>query len=196
MLLKKINGIILNARSQGEFDKTLSVFSYELGKLRVVAKGVKRIKSHRGFHLDIFNYAQMELEQYGQNASKTSYLREISAIKLFSKIKTDPASFYAACVVSSFIEKILPEFAPQKSLFELTKKTLEALDQKEKNQKQILLTFLLKAMRLLGYMPNFVSKREMNSMLKENLENIAPQFTLNARRTFGIFSNLPRTDSN
>ncbi|MEK7171769.1 MAG: recombination protein O N-terminal domain-containing protein, partial [Patescibacteria group bacterium] len=63
MILKKITGIILSQRPRGEFDRMIEVFSYEYGRMLVLAKGVRYIKSRRSFHLDLLNLVNMELEQ-------------------------------------------------------------------------------------------------------------------------------------
>lgn len=196
MQTRKLKGLILNLKPKGEFDRVIRIFSSELGLVRIIAKGVRKIFSRRSFHLDLFNFVEMEVEECGNGSSCLRYLREIGSIELFSELKRSPRDFAAACVVASFLERTLPDLAPQKKLFELTKKTFESLSSKNCDSKKILLTYFLKATRLLGYLPDKMPKEHMRVKLNKILTDLDPQFNLNARRTLGIFSIFPSTRSN
>lgn len=184
---KKVSGIIINIKPHKEFDRIVLVFSHEYGILRIVAKGVRKVPSRRGFHLDLFNYAKMELENSAQHIL---YLREISTLQLFKKIKNQPLNFAAANIIASFLTHNIPLEFPQKKLFILTRKTFETLNETNKDPGQILFIYLLKAMRLLGYLPEKILKKHLRATLQKSLENLNPQLTLMARRTLGIFSKL------
>lgn len=195
MQTRKLTGIILNIRPVGEFDRMIHVFSNELGVVRIIAKGVRRIKSRRSFHLDICRLTRMEIEECGHGSACVRYLREIATTDSLNELKKMPLRFSSACVIASFLKRILPELSPQKSLFSLTKKTFGLLNETNDPQK-LLLTYFLKAMRLLGYLPNILPRQEMRSVLTKTLSAIDPQFVLNARRTLGIFATLESTRSN
>ncbi len=111
MQFKKIKGIILNIKPHMELDRGLSVFSKEYGRIFVMAKGVRKITSQRGFHLDLFNYSTMEIEECGVGASAKHYLREISTIQTFGGIKMNPVNLAAACLIGLFIERMIPRAA-------------------------------------------------------------------------------------
>lgn len=191
---KKISGIILNNKPHLEFDRRISVFSHEYGKINVMAKGVRKITSHRGFHLDLLSYVQMEVEECGNGDSRILYLREISTVNQFSKMKNTPPNFAAACLISSFLQRILPEGASQKRLFNLTKNTFEALNGGI-NTKQTLFNYFLKMLRTLGYMPKTLRQKDMRKTLWERLSHLDPQFSLTARRTLWTFSKFDSTKS-
>lgn len=48
----KISALVLSRRSIGEADRTVTFFTREMGLLRVLAKGVRKIPSRRGGHLE------------------------------------------------------------------------------------------------------------------------------------------------
>lgn len=185
---KKITGIILHHHPHAEFDRILSVFSYEFGRITVIAKGVRKIHSRRGFHLDVLNHVDMQIEECTQK----KYLREISTVQNFSELKSKPLSFAAACVISSFITRAIPLETPQKILFTLTQTTFEKLNTAD-NPRQILITYFLKTAKLLGYIRNTIAKNRIRQTLNHALNTIDPQLTLNARKTLGIFSILEST---
>lgn len=188
MIIQKITGIILHIRPHGEFDKIFTIFSQEAGLLRVIAKGVRKIKSRRGCHMDLFNEVCIETEKSGKSSAGAVYLREISVINHFLKLKTNPAAFSAACVISSFLTRSLPEGSAQKEIFKNTEKALLALSAGEDFQKT-LRRYFLEIMHLLG-----VSPKEPES-LQKIMSEFDPQFILNARRTLGTFSKLESSAS-
>ena len=193
---KKITGIILNLRPHGDFDRIITVFSSEWGKVAVIAKGVRRIKSNRSFHLDLFNMVSMETElsRGGGNGIGIHYLREITTLRPFQTMKKNAECFAGACLIAGFLSRILPECAPQKNLYCLTQRTFEALDY-DGRTRTLLLVYFLKALRLLGHLPHTLKKRELRGTLEKTLIALDPQFTLTARRTLGIFSKLESTRS-
>ena len=201
MLVRKITGVILSMRPHAEFDRIVSVFSPELGMTRIIAKGVRRMRSRRGYHLDLLNHIDMEIEEPGNgsfsNGGKptTRYLREVSVVQGFMKIKGAPERFAAACVVASFLVRVLPEGAPQTHVFDLTKSAFHALEE-GRDTRETLLTYFLKVTRALGYMPHKIStKEDARDLLWKILNDIDPQFTLQARRTLGTFSKFESTIS-
>lgn len=189
MQLKKIKCIILNIKPHGDFDRMLDVFCEETGRMRVIAKGVRRIKSRRGCHLDLLNYCRMELELCGAAAAKTPYLREVFTLNGFPNIKKNLSVFASACLIACFLQKTLPEKAPQMHLFKLTKEAIEALNNL-KNSKTILFHYFSKTIKLMGYLPYVLPEKQLRNLLAETLEMLNPQFTLKARRILGIFSNF------
>lgn len=187
MVPKKIYGIILGIKPLGELDRFLVVFSREYGMISIAAKGVKKITSHRGFHLDLLNMAHLDIEEVGIDSQPRRYLREVSTENPFSILKTNPESFSSACVIATFLKRLLPENTPQKKLFDLTKKTFEVLNTPA-DPKEVVFTYFLKTLRLLGHLPIIIKKRDLKPMLQKALTQLDPEFTLNARRTLGIFS--------
>lgn len=195
MHARKLTGIILNIRPHNEFDSLIHLFSNELGLVYIIAKGVKRIASRRAFHLDIPNKVNMEIEEYGANGSSPRYLREICTAENFTNIKRSPLTYGCACLITVFLKRALFPLVPQTMLFALTDKFLQSLNKKG-DPKQLLLTYLLKANRLLGQLPNVLPKQKLRPLLSKILSDMDPQFILNARRTLEIFSNLGKSRSN
>lgn len=193
---KKITGIIIKIQPYLELDRILTIFSRECGRIRVFAKGVKKITSRRGGCLDLFNHVQMELEETGAGLNRRKYLREISNLNNFAALKLNPAQFGAACVIAYFLDKVLPEHLPQQALYALTLKTLSSLAANNSTDvRPKLLAYFLKTMRLLGFLPPVLPKQKLKTALWKTIFQLDPQFALNARRTLGIFDKLDKTRS-
>lgn len=61
-----MHGLVLKRHNLGEADRILTIFSGELGKLRVVAKGVRRGRSKLAGHLEPFVETELHLAR-GRN---------------------------------------------------------------------------------------------------------------------------------
>ncbi|PIQ77269.1 DNA repair protein RecO [Candidatus Peregrinibacteria bacterium CG11_big_fil_rev_8_21_14_0_20_46_8] len=183
MKFKKCSAIILHVVRRGENDRVLTVLTDRFGLLRIIAKGVRTIRSRRNYHIDLFNHVALEI----QETDRALYLREITTIERHAGLARMPDRFASACLMSSFITRTLPFDTPQDELFDLTLKTLTRLHDAE-DTKEILLTYFLKAVRGMGLLPNLLTKNTLRRELFATLDTLDPQFTLNARRTLGIFS--------
>ncbi len=191
MLHTKLEGIILKTSPFKEYDKVIVFFSPNDGVVRVIGKGVRRPRSQRSYHLDLFSMVNVELECSGKT-TPLLYLREIHTTEHFKIIKGDPARYSAAGVIALFIYRMLPEGARnQQELYTLTIKALNTLNTLENTDPdKTVLTYLLKAVKLLGHLEDRMKSTILESELLSQLESLDPQFTLQARRTLSIFSSL------
>lgn len=113
MRSSKTEGIILRRTNFGEADKILTVFTADLGKIKVVARGIRRIKSRRAPHLELFNQVQLVLH-HGQTFDTITEARVVSDFAAFkADLKITGLLFYLAEV----LDKILPEHQPHKEVF-------------------------------------------------------------------------------
>lgn len=209
MYYKKLRGFIIGNKPYQEWDRLISFFSYEEGIVPVFAKGARRITSHRSFHLDLLNYLSIEIESSAHAISGPYYLREASSLSVFSAIKKHPLRFGVASLIAGFLSRNVPPHASQKKLFRLTHQTLSALDaaadfstanevgaqNAHQDPKQILFLYLVKSLRLLGYMPDQMARSKMRGHLRDTLYTIDPELTREARRTLGMFSSFENSAS-
>ena len=122
------------------------------------------------------------------------YLREITTKKSSRALAKTPETFAAACLIASFLLAQLPHEAPQRSLFDITSRALEALPA-HTDLARFLQTYFLKIMRTMGHLPETLPKNGAQRALWITLQNASPQFVLTARRTLGIFSKFESTRS-
>ena len=57
----RAEAIVLKHHDWGEADRILTAFTREHGKLRVIAKGVRKIRSRRAGHLEPFTHVMLQL---------------------------------------------------------------------------------------------------------------------------------------
>lgn len=148
----KTTGIIIGKRDFMEADKILIVFTQDLGKIQVKAKGLRRALAKMAGHLEMFNLVQLELIK-----GKTFYI-VIGAqlIDGFSAIKEDfekTGIYYYFCEV---LDKILEENIRHKNTFSFFLNVINKLNQKDSNNLILTIFFELNILSHLGFKPEFL----------------------------------------
>ena len=153
MLSSKLQVIVLKRINFGEADKIVTVFSREQGKLSLVVKGVRRIKSRRAPHLEPLSETKLII--HGNHIT--------DAKKIFSgdfNLKSLGFAFYGAEVV----DKLLPDNEPHASVYELLRNFLRTKEIDEGKVKE----FTLQLLWTLGFLPH-------GQFPKEGLNNFVEQ---------------------
>ena len=160
----KIEGIILKRRNLGEADRILTVFSYQLGKISVLAKGVRRITSRRGGNVELLNRTIMFLHR----AKTFLILTEATTLNTYQKIKSDlTLSTYGYHIVE-LVDKLTAENQDNGILYGYL---IEVLKRLERAPRQILIrAFEVKTLSNLGFM-SFLSKN-VNTTESENITDL------------------------
>ena len=149
----RTKGIIIKYTDLREADRIITIFTSTLGKVRAVAKGVRKTTSKLGGHLEIFNMVELELAE-GRN------LETITAAQVstsFSKVRSDLNKTSLACYLIELIDKLTPDEHCDTRIFNLVISTLEHLDKQKENANLesdlIVQTFKIKLLKLLGFDP-------------------------------------------
>lgn len=110
----KVEGIILSRSNFSEADKIITVFTRQLGKIKVLAKGIRRIKSRRAPHLELFNQVELVLHsgKTFDTITEAKVIDHLSPQK--QQLKLSGYLFYLAEV----LDKILPEHQPHPETYE------------------------------------------------------------------------------
>lgn len=142
----KAEGIILRRRDLGEADRILTVFTYQKGKISVLAKGVRRITSRRSGNVELLNRVSLFLHQ----AKTFLILTEASSLDTYQKIKEDLTLSAYAFHIIELTDKLTAENQETPLLYEDLKAVLEKLS---KNPRQIFVrAFEVKILRNLGFL--------------------------------------------
>lgn len=137
-------GIILKRKDFGEADRVLTILTPRLGKIVVVARGVRRITSRRAGNVEILNRVRLHLFK-----AKTYTLTEAESIETYPKIKANLVLVTTAFHVIELIDRLTVEEQWNQGLYELTVEMLQLL---EANPRQIFLrAFEVKVLNLLGF---------------------------------------------
>lgn len=145
-----VTAIILKRKNVGEADKILTVFSKNAGKLRVIAKGIRKITSRRGPHLDIFNEVRMTIHKGGA----WDTLSEVAPVVARRATLDGWKQMRAAYVIVEVVDKLLPEAQPNQQVYEYMQQAFNDLERaQDADVTPLLITFLSRCLVVLGYAP-------------------------------------------
>ena len=144
----KTEGIILKEADLNEVDRLLTIYTKELGKVNVSAKGVKRLESKLRYSIEPISYVQLILVE-GKNFL---ILKDTVIKNQFLKIKKDLEKIKIAKRIVEFIDEAIIGEEKDEDIWKLILLTFKDLNvggltpHIEKDFKK---TFI----RLLGYDP-------------------------------------------
>ena len=120
----KTEGVVLRQMPLGEADRLLTLYTPDLGKLRAVARGVRRINSKLGGHLDQLMHATISLSQ-GRTLDS---IFEAQAIHSFRGLREDLDRLSQAMYIAELIDGFSVEQSPDVSLYRFLLRTLTELE--------------------------------------------------------------------
>src|SRR3972149_8982706 len=149
----KTNGIIVRSYDFGEADKIITIFSENHGKIKAVAKGVRKTKSRFGGRLEPFNYVHLMLVK----GRSLDIITGSDVICPFQGIKSNLDRVTCGFGMLEFLDKVTVERQEEVETFHLLLKALETLEKRTDNLSLLLAAFDLKLIAYCGYLPDLSS---------------------------------------
>lgn len=148
----KYAGIILSKRDVGETDRICTIYTFEGGKIKSIAKGVRKPHAKLAASLENITLADITIVRTQGLGKITGSIVENN----FTALKSDCNAVLETFVGLSLFDKLVDFENPDQKVFELLKNYLEAVDdsvQKDMNGKYVLLRlgFTVKLLHELGY---------------------------------------------
>ena len=148
MAIRHDQGIVLRSFPFGEADKVVVLLSPNNGKLRTVAKGVRKTKSRFGGRLEPFTHVDLVLYE-GRNLDT---ITQVSVIEPFHALRQDLDRVVAAGTMVEVADAVAQENESSVRLFLLLQRGLRALDAGPEHP-DLLTAFLLKSAEAIGVAP-------------------------------------------
>jgi DNA repair protein RecO (recombination protein O) len=149
--LYRDEGIVLRTQKLGEADRIVTVLTRRTGKVRAVAKGVRRTRSKFGARLEPFSHVDLQFYT-GRNLDIVSQAESIRSYG--PAIVTDYPAYTAGTAVLETADRLTAEEKePALRLFLLVVGALRALSEQSHPAGLVLDAFLLRAMSVAGWEP-------------------------------------------
>src|SRR5688500_13877184 len=146
----KTEAIVLRSMNLGEADRVLTVLTPRLGKLRVIAKGVRRTRSRIGGALEPFSDVQLVLAVGRTFDVVTSSSLEDPHLGLRNDLHSTAAAWYVVELVDRFVEGA----ADSHEAFRLLAQALSALDAGSEVSREVVARwFELHLLEAMGFRP-------------------------------------------
>ncbi|GIH20015.1 DNA repair protein RecO [Rugosimonospora africana] len=149
--LYRDDAVVLRGQKLGESDRIITLFTRRHGRIRAVAKGVRRTTSKFGARLEPFGHVDVQVAE-GRSLHSVS---QVEAIDLYGKRFIDDYPRYTtASAIAETAERLTPiEEEPALRLFLLTLGALRVLAEGLHTSSLVLDSYLLRAMALAGWAP-------------------------------------------
>ena len=151
MAIDKAEAIVLHSRKQGETSKILSLFTKEFGKLSVMVKGSRNLKSRYWGVLETLNHIAIVF--YYKETRELQYVSQAEIIDAFPNIHGQLGKMALAAIPCEIVDKVERPGHHNQSLFTLLSDTLQALEREESGLRNIVRAFELKFFELSGFKP-------------------------------------------
>ncbi len=158
-------GIVLGRRNYGEADRILSVYSKDHGRITLIAKGIRRPKSRKRGHLEIFSLVKFQAAK----GHGIDLMTEADITDDFKEIRKNLAKVSLAYYFMEVVGKITHEGENNDELFNLILSSLNKLKVASK-LKELRLYFVLKLLTLMGYWPDGQKLLNPDEVLEEVIE--------------------------
>jgi DNA repair protein RecO (recombination protein O) len=149
--LYRDEGIVLRTQKLGEADRIVTVLTRRTGKVRAVAKGVRRTKSKFGARLEPFSHVDLQL----YTGRTLDIVSQAESIRSYGPpIAADYPAYTAGTAVLETADRLTAEEKePALRMFLLVVGALRTLSERTRPAGLVLDAFLLRAMSVAGWEP-------------------------------------------
>jgi len=151
MALNKSQAVVLHSRPQGETSKIINLFALDFGKMSVIAKGARSIKSRFGGALEPFTH--IDMVYYRKETRELQFLSQADIIEPFTAIHKQLGKMALASIVCEMIERHEVPGHASPRLFHMLLETLTGLNENEKGLRNFVRAFALHFAHLSGFKP-------------------------------------------
>jgi DNA repair protein RecO (recombination protein O) len=154
MSLYKEQGVVLRSSKLGEADKIVTVMTQSSGKVRAVAKGIRKTTSRFGARLEPFTHVSLMVYR-GRGSLDTVSQAEI--VSPFMALRGDLGLFAAGETMLEAVDKVAEEHERNVRLFMLLLTGMRVLEARPNDPAAVAESFLLKLLSLSGFHPSLRS---------------------------------------
>lgn len=153
-------GIVLARTNYGEADRILTVLTSDQGKIRLLAKGVRRIKSRLAGGIELFSINDIT---YIEGRGDLGTLISARVFRNFGEIVKDVnRTMFTYEILKQFNK--LTEDSPEQEYFTVLARSLQAINDPANSLEAVALWLHMQLLRLSGHSPNLVSDSEGNKL--------------------------------
>lgn len=159
------NGVVLSRKNYGEADRILVVFSKDFGKVSLLAKGIRKIKSRKRGHLEIFSDIKFSaIKGHGMDI-----VTEAVTVNDYSGVRVNLNKISLAYYFCEVVNKITQEDENSALIYNLLSKALAKLET-DNSLKELRLKFIYDLLTEMGYWPEGKKLLDADIVLDEILE--------------------------
>ena len=144
----KTEAVVLRHIPVGEADRLRTIYTADLGKVRCVARGVRRIKSRLSGHIQPLNRISLSLTE-GRNLD---IVTEAEAVNVYPAMHNDLVKLSAAMFLAELVDGFSEERSPSEPVYRLLTDSLDHIETAE-NPVQLIRYTQTRILDLSGFGP-------------------------------------------
>jgi DNA repair protein RecO (recombination protein O) len=153
---EKAEALVLRTADWSDTSRIATLWTREFGRVRVLAKGGRRLKSNFESALDLLTVCSIVLLR--KSSGSLDLLTEARVVQRFDRLRRDLPALYAGYYIAELLSDWTEDYDPHPVLFDEALATLDALGTRLPGQQQPvtglrLARFELVLLRELGYSP-------------------------------------------
>jgi len=145
----RVDSIVLKHHDYGEADRVLTIYTRQKGKLKVIAKGVRKVRSQKGGHLEPFTHASLLLA----TGRTWNLVSQAEAQDIYPNLTKDLEVLGYASLMVELVDRFTLEEEENPPIFNLLRNSLARLDAKEHPAPLVVRYFEIRLLDLLGFRP-------------------------------------------
>ena len=149
MSLYRDRAVVLRTWKLGEADRIISLLTHEHGKVRGVAKGVRRTRSKFGARLEPLSHVAVQLYR-GRGDLDT--VTQVETLDRFATLRADPDRFARAEAMLEAVDNVAQDREPDRALHVMLVRALATLDRDD--SPLVVAAFFLKLLAHEGLQPH------------------------------------------
>ena len=158
----KAQGIILKRTNFSEADRMLIIFTREFGKVKAIAKGVRKQHSRLGGNLELFCNTQLILAT-GRNFD---IVTEAEIIEPYLKTRKKLDLTHKAYYLAEVVDKLTVERVEHPEIFDLFVDVIEKIG--ESSSDLLLAYFEINMLKNIGYEPELVKCQKCHTQVRSH----------------------------
>lgn len=167
--LYRIDAIVMHRSDMGEADRLLTVLSRERGKLRLNAKGARKIKSRRAGHVELFMRSKMLV---AKGRGDIDIVSQVETVEAYRGLREDLTRSTYAHYVVELLDAFAEEGSEQPEMFDLLAEGLGWIATTAMRNLPLTARFFeLKLLTLAGFQPQVFRCADRGEALKEAAAN-------------------------
>jgi DNA repair protein RecO (recombination protein O) len=132
MAAEKAMGLVVRATDYSDTSRIVTLWTRELGKVRALAKGGRRLKSNFDSALDLLTVCSIVLLR--KSSGGLDLLTEAQVVERFPQLRKDLPALYAAYYLAELLGDWTEDYDPHPRLFDEALETLRTLGTGIRNQ--------------------------------------------------------------
>src|SRR4051812_14128749 len=151
MPAERATALVLRTTDWSETSRIATLWTREFGKVRVLAKGGRRLKSNFEIALDLLTVCNIVFLR--KSSEGLDLLTEAQVAERFPKLRESMSALYAAYYIAELLSEATEDYDPHAPLFDATLQALRELGEAGPQTGPRLVAYELTWLHELGYSP-------------------------------------------